>query len=156
MEANVSPSLGYDEQWFNGGEFTNQGIELSLTATPVQAAERVYVGDHNVRLSELQRRELTAGAGIRAPEQRRRQPRHLRWSRVGRSVSQIVGETNGPSGQPVQVGDEFPAYVTNFDNEFTLGRFHATALVVWSKVATRQLHRLSRWTGARDCSPILP
>ena len=34
--AGVAPSLGLQPQWFNGGEFTNQGIEFSLTATPVQ------------------------------------------------------------------------------------------------------------------------
>ena len=35
LQANVAPSLGFNPQWFNGGEFTNQGIELSLSATPI-------------------------------------------------------------------------------------------------------------------------
>src|SRR6185437_6145918 len=36
LQANVSPSLGFDQEWLNGGEFTNEGVELELTATPVQ------------------------------------------------------------------------------------------------------------------------
>ncbi len=36
LQVAPSPSLGYDEDWINGGEFTNQGIELQLTATPLQ------------------------------------------------------------------------------------------------------------------------
>ncbi len=36
LEAALSASRGYDMQWLNGGEFTNQGAELSLSATPVQ------------------------------------------------------------------------------------------------------------------------
>ena len=52
---------------------------------------------------------------------------------VGRSVSQIVGQFNDADGQPIQVGDAQPSYVMNFDNEFTFHRFHAAALVVWSR-----------------------
>ncbi len=36
LQDEPSPSLGFDQAWINGGEFTNQGIELQLTATPLQ------------------------------------------------------------------------------------------------------------------------
>ena len=36
LEAAVNASRGYDVQWLNGGEFTNQGAEISLAMTPVQ------------------------------------------------------------------------------------------------------------------------
>ena len=36
LEAAVNASRGYDAQWLNGGEFTNQGAEISLATTPVQ------------------------------------------------------------------------------------------------------------------------
>ena len=35
LQAGVSPSYGYSTTFINGGEFTNQGIELSLRSTPV-------------------------------------------------------------------------------------------------------------------------
>ena len=30
LQEGVGPSYGYETEWINGGEFTNQGIELSL------------------------------------------------------------------------------------------------------------------------------
>ena len=36
LQAGVDASRGYNVQWLNGGEFTNQGAEMSFTATPVQ------------------------------------------------------------------------------------------------------------------------
>ena len=36
LQAGVAPSLGYTYQYINGGAFTNEGIELSLQATPIQ------------------------------------------------------------------------------------------------------------------------
>ena len=35
LQAQVAPSQYFNSQWFNGGEFTNQGIELSFNATPI-------------------------------------------------------------------------------------------------------------------------
>ena len=132
LQANVSPSLGFDEEWLNGGEFTNQGIELQLTATPVQlrngftwvTTTSVYRNYSVVNSLPVPAFVLQNGGGGFLG---------TAMVQVGRSVSQIVGESNGPDGTPIQVGDAFPAYVTNFDNEFTFGRFRASALVVWSK-----------------------
>src|SRR6185437_7483217 len=36
LQAGVAPSYGYSNLFVNGGQFTNQGVELSLTVTPVQ------------------------------------------------------------------------------------------------------------------------
>ena len=36
LSAGVAPSFGYRNTYVNGGQFTNQGIELSLQMTPVQ------------------------------------------------------------------------------------------------------------------------
>ena len=55
LQASVAPSLYHDEAWFNGGEFTNQGIELSLTRDPVAIEERFHMGLHDDLLSQLQR-----------------------------------------------------------------------------------------------------
>ena len=113
----------------NGGEFTNQGIELSLTATPVD----IHNGFQWVSTTSFYRNysvvnslpepafDLQNGGGGSLGTFR---------IQVGRSVSQVVGQNNGPDGQPIQAGDAQPSYVMNFNNEFTFHRFHAAALVV--------------------------
>jgi TonB-linked SusC/RagA family outer membrane protein len=132
LQGQVSPSLGYDQAWINGGEFTNQGIELSLTATPVD----IHNGFQWVSTTSFYRNysvvnslpepafDLQNGGGGSLGTFR---------IQVGRSVSQVVGQNNGPDGQPIQAGDAQPSYVMNFNNEFTFHRFHAAALVVWSR-----------------------
>jgi TonB-linked SusC/RagA family outer membrane protein len=130
LQANVSPSLGYDEQWFNGGEFTNQGIELQLTATPVQlrngftwvSTTSLYRNYSVVNSLPVPAFVLNASGGGNLG---------TGVIQVGRSVSQLTGAN--AAGATVQVGDVYPAWVSNFDNEFSFGPFHAGALVVWSK-----------------------
>jgi TonB-linked SusC/RagA family outer membrane protein len=130
LQANVSPSLGYNEQWFNGGEFTNQGIELQLTATPVQlrngftwvSTTSVYRNYSVVNSLPVPSFVLNASGGGNLG---------TGMIQVGRSVSQLVGAN--AAGATVQVGDVYPAYVTNFDNEFSFGPLHFGAVVVWSK-----------------------
>ena len=51
---------GYTTLFINGGEFTNQGIELSLTGDAGAAPQRLHLGHHDVVLPELQRRERAA------------------------------------------------------------------------------------------------
>jgi TonB-linked SusC/RagA family outer membrane protein len=134
LQDQPSPSLGYDQSWFNGGEFTNQGVEMSLTATPVASrngfqwvSTTTFFRNYSVVNSlpaGLAAFDLNNGGGGSLGTFR---------IQVGRSVSQIVGQFNGPDGQPIQAGDAQPSYVMNFNNEFTYHRFHAAALVVWSR-----------------------
>jgi hypothetical protein len=130
LQANVSPSLGYDQKWFNGGEFTNQGIELQLTATPVQlqngftwvSTTSVYRNYSVVNSLPVPAFVLNASGGGNLG---------TGMIQVGRSVSQLLGAN--AAGATVQVGDVYPAYVTSFENQFIFGPFQAGALVVWSK-----------------------
>ncbi len=134
LQDQPSPSLGFDQAWFNGGEFTNQGVEMSLTATPVAirngfqwVTTTTFFRNYSVVNSlpaGLPAFDLNNGGGGSLGTFR---------IQVGRSVSQIVGQFNGPDGQPIQAGDAQPSYVMNFNNEFTYHRFHAAALVVWSR-----------------------
>ncbi len=132
LQANVSPSLGFNQEWLNGGEFTNQGIELQLTATPIQtrggfswiSTTSFYRNYSVVNSLPVPAFVLTNGGGGAFGTY---------MVQVGRSVSQEVGQFNGADGAPIQVGDAFPSYVMNFENEFTYGRFLGTVLVVWSR-----------------------
>jgi TonB-dependent starch-binding outer membrane protein SusC len=132
LQANTSPSLGYDQIWINGGEFTNQGIELSLSATPVQTAggfqwissTSFYRNYSVVNSLPVPAFDLQNGGGGSLGTFR---------IQVGRSVSQIVGQFNGPDGQPIQVGDAQPTFVMNFSNTFNYKRFHLVGVVEWSE-----------------------
>jgi TonB-dependent starch-binding outer membrane protein SusC len=128
----TSPSLGYNTQWINGGEFTNQGIELQLTATPITlnkgffqwiTTTSFYRNYSVVNSLPVPAFDLNNGGGGSLGTYR---------IQVGRSVTQIVGNTNGPDGQPIQVGDAQPNFVMNFSNEFTFGPFKASGVLEWS------------------------
>ena len=60
LQAAVSASRGYDAQWLNGGEFTNQGAEIQLSGDPGPAPERLHLDLDDELLPQLQRREQPA------------------------------------------------------------------------------------------------
>jgi TonB-linked SusC/RagA family outer membrane protein len=127
----ISPSLGAQNQWINGGEFTNQGIELLLTATPIQfkngfqwiTTTSFYRNYSVVNSLPVPAFNLNQGGGGSLGTYR---------VQVGRSVTQIVGNSNGPDGQPIQVGDAQPNFVMNFSNQFSWGPLHASGVLEWS------------------------
>jgi TonB-dependent starch-binding outer membrane protein SusC len=134
LQANVSPSLGYNEEWLNGGAFTNSGIELAVTATPVQTRAFQWLSTTSFYRNYSVVNSLpvpafvlqNGGGGNLGTFQ----------VQVGRSISQILGQNidaNGNPINPVQVGDAFPSFVMNFDNTFTYDRFAFAFLVVWSQ-----------------------
>ena len=127
----ISPSLGANELWINGGEFTNQGIELLLTATPIQIKNGLqwvtttsfYRNYSVVNALPVPAFNLNNGGGGSLGTYR---------IQVGRSVTQIVGNSNGPDGQPIQVGDAQPNFVMNFSNQFSWGPLSASGVLEWS------------------------
>ena len=128
----TSPSLGYDTQWINGGMFTNQGIELQLSATPIKlrnglqwvSTTSFYRNYSVVNSLPVPAFNLTNSGGGSLGTYR---------IQVGRSVSQLVGNYNGPDGTPIQVGDAQPNFVMNFGNELSWHNFRAYALLEWSR-----------------------
>ncbi len=124
-----APSLGYDLQWINGGEFTNQGIEVRLEATPIQTRSVQWVTTTSFY------RNYSVVNSLPVPNFNFNGTALYGTYRiqVGRSVSQIVGNRPGADGQPVQVGDGQPSFVMNFANEVTLGPVRGSAVVQWNR-----------------------
>lgn len=132
LQAGVDPTEGYTEEWLNGGEFTNQGIELSLSATPVQSRTGLtwitttsfYRNYSVVNSIPVPGFRVGAGGGGLGSF----------WIQPGRSISEIVN-TNfvNSNGVPVQIGDEQPTFVMSFNNAFTLGAFRLAGVVDWSR-----------------------
>jgi TonB-linked SusC/RagA family outer membrane protein len=131
LYANVAPSYGYNQVFLNGGEFTNQGIELSLTATPIQlkngfqwVTTTTFYRNYSV-VNNLPVPAGPIGNAFGFGEG---------YLQVGRSVSQIVNPNIlNSQGQPEQVGDFQPAYRMSFSNELTFKGFRFYVLVDWSR-----------------------
>ena len=115
-------SRGYSYQWLNGGEFTNQGAEISLSATPVQLRN----GFTLVSTISFYRNYSVVNS-LAVP------PFDVFFIDVtpGRSISNIANATY--SGVQPQLGDVLPDFTMNFDQELHWGPFQAAAVVQWNK-----------------------
>jgi TonB-linked SusC/RagA family outer membrane protein len=129
LRAANAPSFGFSSQWVNGGEFTNQGIELSLAMTPIQIPNRftwtstsTYYRNYSV-VNSLSVPAFTIFGGG---------PFGAYWIQPGRSVSEIVNLNKlSSNGTPVQVGDGQPAFTMGFANDFTAGPVHLATVLDW-------------------------
>ncbi len=137
LQASLAPSQYFNSQWFNGGEFTNQGIELALTATPVQLRNGftwVTTESFYRNYSVVNSLPVPPGpigftfGGILGSEG---------YLQPGRSVSELAAPgILTASGAPLQVGDFQPSYVMSFSQEFTWKRFRLYGLVDWHRGGT--------------------
>jgi hypothetical protein len=134
LQANVAPALGYNSVWFNGGVFTNQGIELSLSATPIELRNgftwnttETFYRNYSV-VNSLPIPSFIVGStfggifgqyGYLAP---------------GRSVSEMAAPgILTANGSPLQVGDFQPSYIVSLSQEFTWNRFRLYGLLDWHR-----------------------
>jgi len=133
LQAGVAPSYGYSSTYVNGGEFTNQGLELSFISTPIQlrngftwANTITYARNYSV-VNSLPSNikpffagsSFGFGSDLIAP---------------GRSLTDIV-DPNFPigKGQYVQNGDFSQGYLISMSNEFTWKGFRVYGLFDWSR-----------------------
>ena len=137
LQAAVTPSLYYDNVWFNGGQFTNQGIELQLSATPIQLRNgftwnttESFYRNYSV-VNSLPVPAFIIGntfGGIVGS---------FGYLQPGRSVSELAAPgVLTPSGAPLQVGDFQPSYVVSLSQEFTWHKFRLYGLLDWHRGGT--------------------
>ena len=126
------PVVGYSVQFLNGGEFTNQGIELSLQATPVRAAQRftwvttmTFYRNYSVVNSlptapTFNGRQHSASApGFLAP---------------GRSVSESSTRTSVGTATALRAGRRLPAGLEHdLRQQFNFKGFRLYGLFEWSR-----------------------
>ncbi len=79
LQARSRRARAHDAQWFNGGQFTNKGIEMSLAVTPIQMRKGLTWMSTGLH-AQLQQRGLPAGPGVRAGASVRRLLRQLMTS----------------------------------------------------------------------------
>jgi TonB-dependent starch-binding outer membrane protein SusC len=136
LQANVAPSQYFTSQWLNGGEFTNQGIELSITATPVQLRN----GFNWVSTASFYRNYSVVNSIPVAPFVTGNSFGDL-WGQgfiqPGRSVSEIVNSSvYGTNGAPIQLGDFQPQFIMDFSEELTYKGFRLYGLLDWHRGGT--------------------
>ncbi len=121
LEAAVNASRGYDVQWLNGGEFTNQGAEISLAMTPVQLRN----GFTWVSTTSFYRNYSVVNALPVAG---------FNEIYVGRSITEDVnGAFIGPNGIPEQTGDGSPSFTMDFNEEVSWGPLRLAGLLDWNR-----------------------
>jgi outer membrane receptor protein involved in Fe transport len=124
-------SSGFSQVVLNGGQFTNQGLEIQLQASPIADPRgftwimnntfyRNYSRVDNLPIPAFPTQFGFGGAfGTNTIQ-------------VGRSVSQIVNTAKqNPDGSFVQVGDASPADVMSFNQQISYKNFHLSGLLDW-------------------------
>ncbi len=136
LEASVAPSSGSDAEWFNGGQFTNKGIEMSLAVTPIQMHNGltwVSTGTFTRNYSNVDFLPVpgfAAGAqfgGFFGSN----------YIQQGKSVSWVVNTSfTNAQGVPEGIGNAQPDFIASWSNEFNFQRFHIYGLWDWAKGGT--------------------
>jgi hypothetical protein len=135
LQASIPASTGNTRQWQNGGQFTDRGIELSLSVTPILMPKGLtwiftstFYRNYSV-MDELPVPAFTPGTSLGFG------PAYGEyWVQVGRSLTEFVN-TNVSCGNGCyqQDGDVAPSYTMSFGNTFSVGRFHLYGLLDWQR-----------------------
>jgi TonB-dependent starch-binding outer membrane protein SusC len=133
LQENVLPSAGYTQGWVNGGQLTNQGLELSLNATPIRAGKfswntyeeytRVYDRVDNLPIPAFEAGDFFGY-----------EPFGGYYIQPSASVNAIYGYATPAeynSGTLVQLGNAAPALTLGFGNDLNYGPFHIHAFFDW-------------------------
>lgn len=132
--AQAAPSFGYDQQWINGGQMTNRGIELQLGATPVTVGKFSWVTSENFA------RNLAVVDNLPVPGF---QPGFTSFAytpfggyriQAGHSPTAFWGQKL-INGVPTlaQLGDANPAFTMGFTNDLNFGPLHLHAFLDWRR-----------------------
>jgi len=132
LEESVLPSAGYSFGWTNGGQITNQGLELSLNATPIQAGKfswstsEVYSRIYD-RVDNLPIPPFAAGAFFGYA------PFGGYQITPGASANAVYGynASSAATGKLVQLGNVTPGLTLGFGNDLDYGPFHIHAFLDW-------------------------
>jgi TonB-dependent starch-binding outer membrane protein SusC len=131
LQGGVAPSYGYSNIYLNGGKFTNEGIELSFQATPIETrsgfnwttTNTYYRNYSNVNSIPVPNFVAGLNFGFGAD-----------YIAPGRSLTEIANtlQTGPVSHLYVQTGDFSAGGYLSFGNEFNYKGFRVFGLVDWS------------------------
>ena len=134
LQAGVDPTQGFDAEWLNGGQFTNQGVELSLSARPLQLRNSLgwsttlsFYRNYGVVNSCLLRGfqiPHSGGGGVGAS-----------WEQPGRCGVGDREHRAGRRGRRADAGRGWPAVLHQqaSNNDLTFAQFRLSGLLDWSR-----------------------
>jgi TonB-linked SusC/RagA family outer membrane protein len=125
----IPASTGADSKWINGGQLTNQGLELTLNATVVQTGQFTWVTSENYtraynRIDKLPVPSFEAGAFFAAS------PFGGYQIAVGNPASALWGFKT-PGGALVPLGNTNPNITLGFGQDLSYGPLHAHIFFDW-------------------------
>ena len=129
LQETVLPSAGYIFGWTNGGQITNQGLELSLNATPVQVGKFTWSTTEGYsrvydRIDNLPIPPFPAGNSFGDF------PFGGYHIIPGASANAIYGYPTNKNDLE-QMGNAAPALMLGFGNDLSYGPFHLHAFFDW-------------------------
>jgi TonB-dependent starch-binding outer membrane protein SusC len=127
LEETVLPSSGFTNAWTNGGQITNQGLELALTATPVQAGKFSWITTENFARNYSRVDQSPVGTFV-VPGANFGCQFGCNEIKVGSSATALFGYRNG---NLVQFGDVAPAFTFSFAQDLSYGPLHAHIMFDW-------------------------
>jgi TonB-dependent starch-binding outer membrane protein SusC len=126
------PSSGFDGAWVNGGQLTDQGLELALNATAIQSSKFSWITTESFsrvydRVDNLPIPAFTAGNFFGY------NPFGGYYIQSGASVNAIYGYTAATAASKTltQLGNIEPAYTVGFGQDFNYGPLHLHAFFDW-------------------------
>ncbi len=135
LQRALAPSTGFEREMFNGGELRNRGLEIALTASPLQDFHGVsWLSTAAFALNRSRIVDLpipafvTGGFGVGLGAFRIEE---------GASATQIVGNQgllpDGSCCEVGKVGDTEPTFRVAFYNKVSCGPFSVSALFDWQQ-----------------------
>jgi TonB-linked SusC/RagA family outer membrane protein len=124
-------STGLSQVIINGGQFTNQGIELSLQASPIADPRGLTWISNSTFYRNYSRVDALPVPPFLTQYQFGGQF-GTNVIQVGRSVSQVVNTAKlGKDGQAIQVGDATPADIMSFSQQLSFKRLSLSGVLDW-------------------------
>jgi TonB-linked SusC/RagA family outer membrane protein len=125
LQAQALPSTGFDQQWINGGEITNQGLELQIAATPITTGHFTWITGENFARNQAVVNNIPVPAFTPGFTSFGFSPFGGYRIQAGASPSAFWGQTL-VNGVPTltALGDANPAFTMGFTNDFSYDRLH--------------------------------
>ncbi len=129
----ILPSSGSLAAWTNGGQLTNQGIELALNATPITTKQFSWITTESFsriydRVDNLPIPGFAAGNFFGY------NPFGGYFIQPGASVNEVYGYPNAATAASqtlTQLGNIAPAYTVSFGQDLNYGPLHLHAFFDW-------------------------
>lgn len=151
----LPPESGYGSKIVNGGTVQNQGVELSISATPVMAGKFSWETALNFSKNKNKVIDLNTNDGSIGDIEtfvistERRTQRVSMVAMKGKSLGTLIGtdyiyDANGNkvvtdkgiydvTGKSVVIGDVNPDFIGGFSNTFSYGNIYLSALIDFQK-----------------------